>query len=237
MNMECVDTEKRLVGERASDFIKDGMIVGLGTGSTVFYTIQKLGRMVREGLKITSVSTSNATSKLAIQLGIPLVSLNEVSEIDLTIDGADEVDPMFHGIKGGGGALLFEKIVASCSKQNIWVIDSRKYVSKLGAFLLPIEVIPLGYTHILRRLQENSYPCNLRYKEGSLYYTDSRNVIIDCNISGVTDYHKFNEWLLSMPGVVETGLFLDIVDQIVLFDHNEVKILSRNTYRRITNER
>lgn len=148
MNEQLLE-QKKLVGEYAANYVKDGMVVGLGTGSTVYFTIQKIGKMVKEGLSIKAVSTSSSTTVLANKLNIPLVSLNEVVGIDVTIDGADEVDGMFHGIKGGGGALLFEKIVASNSKQNIWVIDSSKYVEKLGGFLLPIEVISLGYTHIL----------------------------------------------------------------------------------------
>lgn len=225
---DIVLAEKRMVGERAADFIKDGMIVGLGTGSTVYYTIQKIGGMVKEGLNISAVSTSNSTSTLAKELGIPLKLLNEVSKIDITIDGADEVDYKFQGIKGGGGALLFEKIVAYCSEQNIWVIDSRKYVSKLGKFLLPVEIIPLGYMHFLKKMQENDYKCVLRNYGKDLFHTDSGNVIVDVNIDKVTDYQGFNQWLLNMPGVVETGLFLDVVDKIIMPNNNEVKILAKD---------
>lgn len=227
---DIVLAEKRLVGEKAADFIKEGMIVGLGTGSTVYYTMQKLGRMVKEGLNISAVSTSLSTSTLAKELGIPLKSLNEVSRIDITIDGADEVDYMFQGIKGGGGALLFEKIVAYYSDQNIWVIDSGKYVSKLGKFPLPVEVIPMGYIQFLKKMQENNYKCVLRKNEKDIFKTDSGNVIIDVNIEKVTDYQEFNHWLLNIPGVVETGLFLDVVDKIIMPDKNDVKILIKDKW-------
>jgi len=227
MSSEQITAEKRMAGVVAADFVKDGMVVGLGTGSTVYYTIQKLGQRVKEGLQITAVSTSRATTKLARELGIPLADLNEVQQIDLTIDGADEVDPWFRGIKGGGGALLFEKIAASCSKQNIWVVDSSKYVSKLGKFLLPVEEIPMGAAHVQKKITAKGYTCRMRMREKELYYTDSGNVILDVNIEVVTEYDRFNQWLLSIPGIVETGLFLDIVDQVILPKENKVEILTR----------
>lgn len=225
MENDRVRSEKMLVGERAADYIKDGMVVGLGTGSTVYYTIMKVGRMVQDGLQIKAVSTSTSTSQLAKKLGIPLVGLDEVKKIDVTIDGADEVDPMFRGIKGGGGALLFEKIVASCSRRNIWVVDSSKYVKRLGTFKLPVEVIPFGHTQVLRKMTENSFECAVRMKEENIFYTDSGNMILDMNISRVEDYDSFNQWLLGTPGVVETGLFLDIVDEVILPDMDGVKII------------
>lgn len=227
MDSERITAEKRMAGVAAADMVKNGMIVGLGTGSTVYYAIQKIGQRVKEGLRITAVSTSSATSKLAQELGISIVPLNEVDEIDITIDGADEVDPQFRGIKGGGGALLFEKIVASCSKQNIWVIDSTKYVNKLGKFLLPVEVIPMGYAHIMRQLQEEGYSCKLRKSGVNNYYTDSGNVILDLDISKVLEYEELNQRLLSIPGVVETGLFLNIADKIILPEEGGVKVLAK----------
>ena len=136
--------EKKLAAEKSVDFIEDGMTIGLGTGSTVFFLVKKLAESVKAGLKVKCISTSNQTSELARSLGIQITELNEVNFIDLTIDGADEVDENLNGIKGGGGALLFEKIVAAASKKVIWVVDSSKFVKQLGRFPLPVEVISFG---------------------------------------------------------------------------------------------
>ena len=144
--------EKKIAAEKSIQFIKDGMTLGLGTGSTVFFLVNKLAELVKQGLNIKCVSTSNQTSELAKSLGIKIVNLNEVDHIDLTIDGADEVDKNLNGIKGGGGALLFEKIVAAASEQVIWIVDSSKYVSKLGKFPLPVEVIPFGSNHLFTEI-------------------------------------------------------------------------------------
>ncbi len=146
--------EKQLAAEKSVEFIKDGMTLGLGTGSTVFFLVNKLAELVKDGLKIKCVSTSNQTSELAKSLGIKITKFNEVDIIDLTIDGADEVDKNLNGIKGGGGALLFEKIVASASNQVIWIVDSSKFVKKLGKFPLPVEVIEFGSNHLLKRFIE-----------------------------------------------------------------------------------
>ena len=137
--------EKAAVGEKAAvDFVKDGMIVGLGTGSTVYYTILKIGEMVRQGMKIKGVATSVQTEKLAAEQGIPLLSIDEAQTIDVAIDGADEIDHHFYAIKGGCGALLREKIIAKASKEFVVVADSKKVVQRLGNFPLPVEVVPFG---------------------------------------------------------------------------------------------
>jgi ribose 5-phosphate isomerase A len=153
---------KKLAGRKATEFIKDGMIVGLGTGSTVYHTIIRVGELVAEGLKIQAVCTSLKTRDLACSLKIPCLSLDEVNQIDLTIDGADEIDPSGNGIKGGKGALLYEKIVASNSRQNIWVVSEYKLVKKLGTFPLPVEVIPFGHVILLRKFEELGFHPVLR---------------------------------------------------------------------------
>ena len=154
--------EKKLAAEKSIDFIKDGMILGLGTGSTVFFLVNKLAELVKQGLKVKCVSTSNQTSELAESLGIEIVNLNSVDHVDLTIDGADEVDNNLNGIKGGGGALLFEKIVSKASKKVIWIVDSSKFVNKLGKFPLPVEVVPFGLNHLLKKLDADGYNPKLR---------------------------------------------------------------------------
>lgn len=225
MSQDAQNFEKQIVGEKAADYVDNGMIVGLGTGSTIAYTIHKLSERIKtEGLKITGVSTSNQTSELASSLGIPMKELNEVSTIDLTIDGVDEFDPEFNGVKGGGGALLFEKIVAKASKYNIWVADSSKAVEKLGAFPLPVEVLPFGYKHLEQRLKENGYNPTLRQDKNSdqPYRTDSGNYILDCHMNEISAPEEVSHWLNSQPGVIENGLFINIVDHIILADGESV---------------
>ncbi|MDQ0231788.1 ribose-5-phosphate isomerase RpiA [Metabacillus malikii] len=207
---------KQLAGEKAVEYIEDGMIVGLGTGSTAYYAIKKIGELVKSGFKIKCVSTSTSTTELATTLGIELVSLNDVESIDITIDGADEIDKNNNAIKGGGGALLFEKLVATASKKVIWVVDSSKMVTKLGDFLLPIEVIPFGAKHVYNTLEINGYQPKFRYTNEMLYKTDSNNYIIDVNISNVSNYLQLQEWLDSITGIVEHGLFLGSADMIVV---------------------
>ncbi|OGU48577.1 MAG: ribose 5-phosphate isomerase A, partial [Ignavibacteria bacterium GWC2_36_12] len=175
-------SEKQIAAEKAIEFVNNGMILGLGSGSTAAFFIKKLGEQVKRGLKITGVSTSNAATNLALSNNIPLVSIEEVSEIDLTVDGADEVDPEFNGIKGGGGALLYEKIVASISKEIIWVVDSSKLVKRLGKFPLPVEIVTFGHTHTLRRLKDAGYNPSLRVRNGELFPSDGNNFIADLEL-------------------------------------------------------
>src|SRR5699024_1388597 len=137
--------QKKIAGEKAAEYIKDGMVVGLGTGSTARYMVDKVGEMVKNGLKIQGVPTSKATEEQARSLGIPLLDINDVDHIDLDIDGVDEIDGDFNATKGGGGALFREKVVASLAKEVIWIMDESKLVDKLGAFPLPIEILPYGY--------------------------------------------------------------------------------------------
>jgi ribose 5-phosphate isomerase A len=150
---------KQMVGIESAKYVKDGMTVGLGTGSTAYFMVEEIGRRIKEeGLTITGVTTSKATEKQALGLGIPLKSIDEVDYVDITIDGADEISNDFQGTKGGGAALLFEKIVATNSKENIWIVDESKMVTHLGAFPLPVEVIPYGSEQIFKKMKlEKSY--------------------------------------------------------------------------------
>ncbi|EUJ21430.1 ribose-5-phosphate isomerase A [Listeria aquatica FSL S10-1188] len=175
---------KKLAGEKACEEIKEGMVVGLGTGSTTFYAIEELGRRVSAGLKIRAVATSKKTEELASERLIPLVSLNEVHEIDLTIDGADEVDSFLNGIKGGGGALFREKMVALHSKRNLWVVDETKLVQELGAFPLPVEVLPFGYRQVEKELVALGFHPRLRnaFNSKEPFITDNGNYIFDLSL-------------------------------------------------------
>lgn len=221
--------QKKIAGEKACEWIEDGMVVGLGTGSTVYYTIEKLGQMVNNGLHITGVATSEETTKQAEKLGIPLKSLNDVTEIDVTIDGADEVDTNFQGIKGGGGALLREKMVASASLKNIWVVSEEKLVRTLGEFPLPLEVIPFGWKQIERTLAKEQIQTNLRKQSnGEVYVTNNGNYILDIVNQSFTDAKMWQEKLAQIPGVVEHGLFLDYVDVIICGKANgETEIIKK----------
>ncbi|EAE8347275.1 ribose-5-phosphate isomerase RpiA [Listeria monocytogenes] len=208
--------KKKIAGEKACEWVKDGMVVGLGTGSTIYYTIEKLGELVNKGLRITGVATSEETTKQAEKLGIPLKSLNDVTEIDVTIDGADEINTDFQGIKGGGGALLREKMVASASLKNIWVVGEEKFVRNLGKFPLPLEVIPFGWKQIERALAKEQIQTNLRKQSsGEVYVTNNENYILDIVNQTFTDAEMWQEKLAQIPGVVEHGLFLDYVDIII----------------------
>ncbi|MBC1476277.1 ribose-5-phosphate isomerase RpiA [Listeria welshimeri] len=208
--------QKKIAGEKACGWVKDGMVVGLGTGSTVYYTIEKLGEMVRDGLNITGIATSEETAIQAKKLGIPLKSLNDVKQIHVTIDGADEVNKDFQGIKGGGGALLREKMVAAASLMNIWVVEEKKLVEELGEFSLPIEVIPFGWKQIKWSLEKEAIETELRINDsGKVYQTNNGNYILDIKNQILTNPVEWQEKLAGIPGIVEHGLFLDYVDIVI----------------------
>lgn len=227
---------KRIAGEKAAEFVKDGMIVGLGTGSTVYYTVLKIGEMVKDGLRIKGVSTSSSTSKIAKEIGIPLISLNETEHIDITIDGADEVDDSLNGIKGGGGALLYEKLAAISSNKVIWVIDSSKRVKKLGKFPLPVEVIPYGYSHVLAKLEAMNFNPKIRMRDNSFFITDEQNYIIDLYLSEIENLNRLENTLNGITGIVEHGLFIDIADTLIIGNEDRVEIINRESLNRLTIE-
>ncbi|MBA4543161.1 ribose-5-phosphate isomerase RpiA [Thermoactinomyces daqus] len=230
--MKHSKSEKQIAGEKATDYIKDGMVVGLGTGSTVYYTIKRLGTLVKKGLKIEAVSTSSATTKLAKSLGIPLVSANDVSRIDVTIDGADEIDPRFYAIKGGGGALLYEKIVATISRKVICVVDSTKLTNQIGRFPLPVEVVPFAYKHVLKKLAKNGLEATLRLNEDKKpYLTDEKNMILDLRLGRIESPTELADWLNGIPGIVEHGLFIDLINEVMVGEKNLCKILKRKQDR------
>ncbi|WP_283590634.1 ribose-5-phosphate isomerase RpiA [Ligilactobacillus saerimneri] len=209
---------KKLVGEKSVEWIEDGMIVGLGTGSTVKFMVDALGKRVQEeGLNIIGVTTSNRTAEQARSLNIPLKSVDEVDHIDLTIDGADEISADFQGIKGGGAALLFEKIVATNSKQVMWIVDESKLSQQLGSFPLPVEVIPYGSQKVFERFETKGLnPTFRKNADGSMLRTDSQNYIIDLHLKEIADPHTLADYLIKQVGVVEHGLFLDMVNTVIV---------------------
>lgn len=212
------DELKQMVGQKSVEFIEDGMIVGLGTGTTSTYMVDALGkRLAEEGLHIMGVTTSKRTADQAKQLGIPLKSINDVDHIDLTIDGADEIDKDFQGIKGGGASLLFEKIVATNSDRNIWIVDEGKMHEQLGSFPLAIEVIPYGSQQLFDKFSARGLnPVFRRNEAGDFARTDSNNWIIDLHVDPITDPYGLQDYLINQVGVVEQGLFLDVVNTVIV---------------------
>jgi ribose 5-phosphate isomerase A len=203
------EKEKEAAGRAAAGLVRDGDVVGLGTGSTAYFAIIALGERVKEGLKIVGIPTSSQTADLARAVGIPLATLDEHPEIDITIDGADEVDPKLNLIKGGGGALLREKVVASASRKMVVVADSSKIVSVLGKFPLPVEVIAFARTVIEKKVVALGASIKLRMKrDGSTYITDNGNEILDCSFGKIEDPPSLARELENIPGIVEHGLFV-----------------------------
>ncbi len=217
---------KQQAGEKAVTFVEDGMVVGLGTGSTAYYAIRKLGECVRNGLRINGVCTSEETRGQAVEYGIPVLDMEDTGQIDITIDGADEVDPFGHGIKGGGGALLFEKIVASNSLQNIWVVEKRKLVPRLGTFPLPVEIVPFGHRNLIRKMEAKNWHPVLRMQGNEIYTTDGQHYIVDLHLNSIPDPRAMDAALKQLSGVVEHGLFLDTVNKVVAAGPDNVEIIS-----------
>jgi ribose 5-phosphate isomerase A len=218
---------KRLAAEKACDYIEDGMIIGLGTGSTVDYALRKIGKMVNEGIKIKGIPTSFRTKKIAIEEKIPLTSLDDNPEIDLTIDGADEVDSELRLIKGGGGALTREKMIAYYSKKVIIIIDETKVVKMLGIdFSLPVEVVKFGWTLTKNKLKEFNCNVELRKIMNNPYITDNSNYIIDCEFDRIKDPEQLEIDINNIPGVVENGLFIGLADEIIVGSTQGIKTLS-----------
>ena len=220
---------KEQVGIKAAEFVTDGMIVGLGTGSTAYYFVAELGRRIKEeGLQITAVTTSSMTYEQAEGLGIPLKAIDDVEVVDLTVDGADEVDPALNGIKGGGGALLMEKIVATNSKDCIWIVDESKQVETLGAFKLPVEVVQYGAENLFRHFEKKGYSPAYREKDGQRFVTDQGNFIIDLDLKVIPDAEALAEELDRTVGVVDHGLFLGMVSKVIIGTPEGPKIISKS---------
>jgi ribose 5-phosphate isomerase A len=226
--MRDMDEPKRRAAESALELIRDGQVVGLGTGSTAKFAIEGLGRLVRAGLSVRGVPTSIATERMARELGIPLLDLNEVAVIDITLDGADEIDPDFNMIKGGGGALTREKLVALASRKRVILVDESKLVSKLGqSRLLPVEVLPFSRTLTARLLTGLGCVANTRRQGEGEFVTDNGNHILDCAFGPIDDVPSLEKRIKLLPGVIECGLFVGIADTIIIGFDNRVEIRER----------
>ena len=206
--MQSVNT-KQLAAEQAVTYIKSGMMVGLGTGSTAAFAIQEIGRRVKEeGLQIRAIATSDRSEEMAKEFNIPIVGFADFDTINITIDGADEVDENLNIIKGGGGALLREKIVSVQTETNIIIVDESKLVVHLGKFPLPVEVVPFALTVVDRKLQKLGCTTVLRKKELEVYVTDNKNYILDCHFGKITDPAALEQTINAITGVVDNGLFI-----------------------------
>ncbi|MGH9826476.1 MAG: ribose-5-phosphate isomerase RpiA, partial [Blastocatellia bacterium] len=219
------DAQKQEAGERAAEFVQDGNLVGLGTGSTAAFAIRALGRRVLEGLKIRGVPTSKASQSLAEQLGIPLVDLNEYCRLDVSIDGADEIDPAFDMIKGGGGALIREKLVALASDREIIIVDELKLVPRLGqSHPVPVEVLTFGWCLAKRALTDMNGNPRLRMTGDVPFVSDNGNYIFDCEFGPIGDPPFLEKEIKQIPGVVDSGLFIGLADTLIVGSENGVLV-------------
>lgn len=209
---------KKLVAETAVEtYVKDGMNVGLGTGSTAYFAIKKIGELVSQGYNLTCVATSVQSEELAKECGIKVVDLDEVDKLDVTIDGADEVDPKMQLIKGLGGALLIEKIVAAATVKEIIVVDESKLVDTLGTKSpLPVEVLKFGHEHTKYALEKQGCNAVLRMKDGQPFVTDGGNYIYDCRFENISQPFFLESRIDIIPGVVENGLFLNTAFDVIV---------------------
>jgi ribose 5-phosphate isomerase A len=222
------DDEKEAAAHASLQFVHDGQIVGLGTGSTASRAVRLLGAGVKAGLKIRGVPTSVRTKELAEGLGIPLLTLDEVQQIDVTIDGADEIDPQLQLIKGGGGALLREKVIASASGQMVVVGDSSKQVAMLGRFPLPVEIIPFAQALVSKQISALGASVRLRLDSaGKPFVTDEGHHILDCSFGRIPDPPSLARQLSDMPGIVEHGLFIGIASVALIAKNGKVLTLRR----------
>jgi len=222
------DQAKEAAARSSLQFVKEGQVVGLGTGSTAKYFVQFLGEKVKQGLHVRAIASSVRSQEQAIGLGIPITNFDECQQIDVTVDGADEVDPQLRLIKGGGGALLREKIVASATKQFVIIVDASKRVPVLGKFPLPVEVIKFSQALIAKKIAALGARVELRHSpDGQPYLTDENNYILDCHFGQIPDPETLARQLSDMPGVVEHGLFIGMASLVLVAGENGVVEMRR----------
>ena len=226
------DAQKRAAAARALDYVRPGMRLGLGTGSTARQFVALLGERVRAGFRVVGVPTSEETRRQAEALGVPLTTLDETPELDLTIDGADEIAPDLSLLKGGGGALLREKIVASASAAMLVIADETKWVPALGRFPLPIEVVPFGFAATVRAIERETRlsadgRLRQRQKDGHAFVTDSGHFILDAALERIAEPADLAERLTAIPGVVEHGLFIGLAQTAIIAGPEGVRTVER----------
>lgn len=219
------EKQKQSAAKAAAAFIRDNMTLGIGTGSTVFYLIQEIGSLKAAGIHVRAVVTSRSSGELAASCGIPVLAPEEVDRIDLAIDGVDEIDGGFRAVKGGGGALLREKIVAYKADDVIWIMDESKLAGRLGQFPLPVEVLPFAYTWAAERIEKLGGNVRLREQNGELYYTDNGNYILDVTFASGTPYDSAAGKIRQIPGVLETGFFDPVCSRIIVGTDSGTRLL------------
>lgn len=222
INQSIQNKTKATAAKAVLSFIKEGMKVGLGTGSTAEYFIRELSELCKNGLQIQGLATSKASHSLAKELGIPLLDPQETTSLDIAVDGADEVDSHKNMIKGGGGALLFEKIVGKMAREMIVIVDEKKIVTHLGAFPLPLEISPFAYKATFKHLEKEGFAPKVRMQGSSPFLTDSGHMTFDLNLKKpIDDPRALERKLKEIPGVLDTGLFIGIASKIVIGHPNE----------------
>lgn len=221
------DHKKKLAGEKVLEYIENGMTLGLGSGSTVYWTIKKLGELVKGGLDIKGIPSSKRTEGWAKEFGVPLIGFDNIQQLHLAFDGADEVDPYFNLTKGGGGSLFREKLVDSLATKFIVIVDDSKIVDQLGKFPLPVEVVQFGWETTANKIAQLGCEPKLRIKEGKAFVTDNGNYILDCSFSSITDPAQLHQQLKQLVGVVETGLFVNMVDEVIVGEKNGARIIKK----------
>ena len=226
-HLSPAELEKKTAALAAVEFVKNGDLVGLGTGSTAKYAIEAIGEKVKSGLNIKAVATSVKTAELANTFGIEMLDLSKVDYLDISIDGADEFTKDLNVIKGGGGALFREKIVASLAKNSIVVTDSSKLVSTLGAFTLPIEIVPLAYQYAFNEIEKLGGKCVLRKVNGEIYNTDNGNVILDSDFGLIENPEVLSMCLNQIVGVFAQGLFIGLTQKIIMSSGKSVEVFEK----------
>src|ERR1700739_4524054 len=232
--MSAMDELKRLAASRALEHVSSGMRLGLGTGSTAKHFVELLGERVRAGLDVIGVPTSEVTRADATRCGIRLTTLDDIDRLDLTVDGADEIDPSLNVIKGGGGALLREKIVAAASDRMIVIADDSKWVDRLGRFPLPVEVIPFGLAATLRAMGQAFAESGVsgqmvlrKGQDGHVFVTDGGHWIVDAHLGRIEDAPRLAGLLGAIPGVVEHGLFIGLARTVILAGAQGIRVIER----------
>jgi ribose 5-phosphate isomerase A len=227
--MSAQDDEKRQVGIAAADYVRPGMALGLGSGSTVYFFLEELGRRVKGGLQVVGIPTSERTAALARDFGIPLATFDERQELDLAVDGADEVDPRLNLVKGHGGALLREKIIAMAARRLVIVVDSTKLSPALGSSMtLPVEVVPFATALARKRLEALGATPVLRQDGGKPYVTDNGNWLLDCGFAPMADPARLEAEINRVPGVMDNGLFIDLASEVIVARGGSIERLERN---------
>ncbi|WP_338786049.1 ribose-5-phosphate isomerase RpiA [Metabacillus sp. FJAT-53654] len=223
--IEQSDYQKKMAAEKSVELIEDGMIIGLGSGSTVYWMLKRLGERVKEGLIVKGIPSSKRTAGWADEFGIPLTGFHEPMQLDLAIDGADEIDGDLNLIKGGGGSLVREKIVNAAANRLIIIADKSKMVSHLGESALPVEVLPFGWEITAKHISQLGCVTTLRKKKKEVFISDNGNYILDCQFDHIANPKSLHESLKLLVGVVETGLFIGMTNQVIIGENESIKII------------